>query len=186
MAGATHNVTQLLDAWSNGDSTALDKLLPLVYSELRHLAQSYLRQERPGHTLQPSALVNEAYLRLVDQSVPDWRNRSHFFGVAAKLMRDILVDHARRHRATKRHGGRKVTLDEAMAKSEDRTADLIALDDALTELQSFDPRKAKMVELRFFVGLSVEETARALDVSVATVHRNIKVAETWLYRKLHP
>lgn len=182
---SAHQITQLLVDWRSGDNAALNKLTPLVYTELRRLAESYLRNERPGHTLQPTALVHEAYLRLVDQSLPGWNCRSHFFGVAGQLMRQILVDSARRHRSTKRGGGRKVPLYESIAISTDRNADLIELDDGLRELERIDPRKARIVELRFFAGLSVEETAQAMDVSVATVHREVKMAETWLYHRLN-
>jgi len=181
---SSQQVTQLLMDWSNGDGEALNKLTPLVYRELHHLAKTYLRQERAEHTLQPTALVHEAYLRLVDQSLPDWKSRSHFFGVAAQLMRQILVDSARERRAAKRDGGRQVTLSDSMAVVENGNLDVIALDEALRELERIDPRKSKIVELRFFAGLTVEETARMIEVSVATVHREIKMAETWLYRRL--
>jgi RNA polymerase sigma factor (TIGR02999 family) len=186
MSQATHDVTQLLTDWSNGDNKALDRLTPLVYAELRRLANHYLRREQVNHTLQPTALVHEAYLRLVDQSVPDWKNRSHFFGVAAKLMRQILVDHARGQRAAKRDGGHQVPLSDTIAIAKDRSADLVELDGALNELERIDARKTRIVELRFFAGLSVEETARVMDLSVATVYRETRMAETWLYRKLSP
>jgi RNA polymerase sigma factor (TIGR02999 family) len=172
--------------WNDGDSTALEKLTPLVYSELKRLAEGYLRQERSGHTLEPTALVHEAYIRLVDQSAPNWKSRSHFFGVAAQLMRQILVDSARQFRAAKRGGGHRVTLTEAVAETKAQSVDLIALDDALKELELVDPRKTRIVELRFFAGLTVEETARILDVSDATIHRETKMAETWLYSRLNP
>lgn len=186
MSQPAQEVTQLLVDWKNGDSTALAKLTPLVYAELRRLADYYLRKEAAGHTLQPTALVHEAYLRLVDQSLPDWKNHSHFFGVAAQLMRQILVDHARRRGAIKRDGGRKVMLNENIAIGQGHSVDVIALDSALEELGRIDPRKTKIVELRFFAGLSVEETAQAIEASVATVHRELKMAETWLYRRLNP
>jgi RNA polymerase sigma factor (TIGR02999 family) len=186
MSEPAHQVTQLLADWTNGDRAALDRLTPLVYAELRRLAAGYLRQERAGHTLQPTALVHEAYIRLIDQANPDWKNRSHFFAVAAQLMRQILVDHARLHRAVKRDGGRKVPLSDTMAVIKGRNTDLIELDDALRELEGIDPRKTRIVELRFFAGLTVEETAQAMEVSIATVHRELKVAETWLYRRLNP
>ena len=186
MSQATHDVTQLLTDWSNGDNKALDRLTPLVYAELRRLANHYLRREQVNHTLQATALVHEAYLRLVDQSVPDWKNRSHFFGVAAKLMRQILVDHARAQRAAKRDGGHQVPFSDTIAIAKDRSADLVELDGALNELERIDARKTRIVELRFFAGLSVEETARVMDLSVATVYRETRMAETWLYRKLSP
>lgn len=184
LSESSHQVTQLLMAWRDGDDSALNQLTPLVYAELRRLAEGYLRRERPAHTLQATALVHEAYLRLVDQTLPGWNCRSHFFGVAAQIMRQILVDYARHHRAGKRDGGRKVPLLESIAITTDRCADLIALDEALVDLERIDPRKARIVELRFFAGLSVEETAQAMDVSVPTVHREVRMAETWLYHKL--
>jgi RNA polymerase sigma-70 factor, ECF subfamily len=183
---STEQVSRLLMDWSNGDRAALDELTPLVYAELRRLAASYLRQERPDHTLQPTALVHEAYIRLVSQSLPDWKNRSHFFGVAAQLMRQILVDYARRRRSAKRDGGLKISLSPALAGTNNRSDGLIELDAALTDLEHVDPRKARIVELRFFAGLTVDETADAIELSVATVHREIKMAETWLYRRLNP
>jgi RNA polymerase sigma-70 factor (ECF subfamily) len=186
MPDSAHQVTELLIRWSNGDHGALDQLTPLVYEELRDLARSYLRRESPGQSLQPTALVHEAYIRLVDQSLPDWKNRAHFFGVAARVMRQILVDQARNHHALKRDGGRQVEMDDAVALTDDRSAELLALDEALRTLESFDTRKAKIVELRFFAGLTVEETASALEISPATVHREVRLAETWLYRKLRP
>ena len=167
----TQEVTQLLVKLSDGDRSALDSLLPLVYDELRRLADRYLRRERSDHTLQATALVNEAYLRLVDQNVP-WQNRAHFFGVAAEMMRRILVDHARSHQAQKRgSGGVKLSLDEAINMSDERATDLIALDEALNALAEFDPQKSRIVELRFFAGLSIEETARVLGIGTATVIR---------------
>jgi RNA polymerase sigma factor (TIGR02999 family) len=175
----THEVTLLLAEWAKGNQKALDELTPLVYKELRRLAASYLRKERQGHTLQPTALVHEAYLRLVDQSSPNWENRSHFYGVAARLMRQILVDHARRKQADKRVG-LKVPLEEGVSFQEDRIQDLVALDVGLTALEKMDPRKCKAVELRYFGGLSMEETARALDVSAETVRRDLRMAEAWL------
>lgn len=180
----TQEVTQLLFKISHGDRTALDELLPLVYDELRRLADRYLRRERSDHTLQATALVNEAYLRLVDQNVP-WQNRAHFFGVAAEMMRRILVDHARSHQAQKRgSGGVKLSLDEAINMSDERATDLISLDDALTALAEFDPQKSRIVELRFFAGLSIEETARVLGVGTATVIRQWRMAKAWLYREV--
>jgi RNA polymerase sigma factor (TIGR02999 family) len=180
-----HEITLLLGRWGAGDRQALDRLMPVVYSELKHLAAVYLNGERQGHTLQPTALVHEAYLRLVDQSLPNWQNRSHFFGVAAQLMRQILVDHARHHQAAKRDGGQRVPMSDTVAISQDRTTDLLALDEALIDLAQLDPRKAKIIELRFFAGLSVEETAMMLDVSAPTIHREAKMAETWLYCRLN-
>ena len=186
MPESAERVTRLLIDWSKGDKTALSELTPLVYAELRRLAATYLRQERPDHTLQPTALVHEAYIRLVSQSLPDWKNRSHFFGVAAQLMRQILVDYARQRGSAKRDGGLKIPLSPMLAATNDRGAGLIALDDALNDLERVDPRKARIVELRFFAGLTVDETANVIDVSVATVHREVKLAETWLYRRLNP
>lgn len=179
-------VTQLLIEWGNGSKEALDLLTPLVYTELRNLAESYLRRERDAATLQATALVHEAYLRLVAQDLPDWQSRAHFFGVAAQLMRQILVDHARKHLSSKR-GGRAVRVDlsDAVSFAAERSADLVALDDALRTLSSFDERKSRVVELRFFGGLSVEETAQSLGISVATVGREQRLAQAWLYSELH-
>jgi RNA polymerase sigma-70 factor, ECF subfamily len=175
-------VTRLLKDWSSGDSTALDQLIPIVYEELRAVAARYLRRERQDHTLQPTALVNEAYLRLIDQKQVQWQNRAHFIGVAAQMMRRILVDHAKNHNRAKRGGGaRKVSLDEAVALSEERADDLVELDEALTALEAFDERKSRVVEMRYFGGLSVEETAEVLSVSVITVARDWKLAKAWLY-----
>jgi RNA polymerase sigma factor (TIGR02999 family) len=180
----TQEVTQLLAKLSSGDRTALDELLPLVYDELRRLADRYLRRERSDHTLQATALVNEAYLRLVDQNVP-WQNRAHFFGVAAEMMRRILVDHARSHQAQKRgSGGVKLSLDEAINMSDERAADLISLDEALNALAQFDPQKSRIVELRFFAGLSIEETAKVLGIGTATVIRQWRMAKAWLYHEV--
>lgn len=180
----TQEVTQLLAKLSDGDRSALDDLLPLVYDELRRLADRYLRRERSDHTLQATALVNEAYLRLVDQNVP-WQNRAHFFGVAAEMMRRILVDHARSHQAQKRgSGGIKLSLDEAINMSDERATDLISLDDALNALAEFDPQKSRIVELRFFAGLSIEETAKVLGIGTATVIRQWKMAKAWLYHEV--
>jgi len=163
----------------------MDLLTPLVYNELRRLAERYLRNERSAATLQPTALVHEAYLRLVAQSMPDWESRAHFFGVAAHLMRQILVDHARKHRSAKRGGGvDKLSIDEIIGLGTDKPADIIALDDALKTLAEIDERKAKVIELRFFGGLSVEETAVALGVSPATIGREQRLAEAWLHREL--
>jgi RNA polymerase sigma factor (TIGR02999 family) len=179
----SHEVTRLLGEWASGSPQALQELTPLVYGELRKLAAGYLRKERPDHTLQPTALVHEAYLRLVDQQNPSWRNRSHFYGVAARLMRQILVDHARRQQAGKR-AGVKVSLEETVTFAQERSADLIALDGSLSALEKFDARKCRAVELRYFGGFSTEEIARTLDVSPATVKRDLRMAETWLYREM--
>jgi RNA polymerase sigma factor (TIGR02999 family) len=179
----SHEVTRLLAEWTNGNRQALDDLTPLVYRELRRLAASCLRRERQDHTLQPTALVHEAYLRLVDQKNPSWQSRSHFFGVAARLMRQILVDHARKRQAGKR-AGQKVLLDEAMGLRDERSLDLIALDTGLNALEKLDPRKCQAVELRYFAGLSMDEIAQALDVSPVTVRRDLRMAEAWLHRQI--
>jgi RNA polymerase sigma factor (TIGR02999 family) len=180
-----NEITQLLRKWSEGDRAALNELMPVVYQELRKLAGGYLRGEKPGHTLQPTALINEAYLRLVKQDFPEWQSRKHFYGVAAQLMRQILVEHARARATAKRgDGAQKISLDEAPAFSQERAADLVALDDALTALADFDERKARVVELRYFGGLSVEEVAGALDISVATVGREMRMAQAWLRREM--
>ena len=181
---SSHEVTRLLLDWANGDKQALDQLTPLVYRELRQLAASCLGRERADHTLQPTALVHEAYLRLVDQKTATWQSLSHFYGVAARLMRQILVDHARRRQAGKR-GGRKVSLEEAAASMEhERGADLVALDGALEALEKIDPRKCRAIELHYFGGLSMEETARALDISPVTVRRDMRAAEAWLCSRM--
>lgn len=178
-------VTGLLVAWSEGDRAALDRLLPLVEGELRLLAHRYLRRERPGHTLQTTALVHEAYLRLVDQKRTQWRNRAHFFGIAASLMRRILIDHARRIAYAKRGGGAPhVALDEACVVGAERAAELVALDDALAALARVDERKARVVELRYFGGLTAEETAEVLGVHVDTVGREWRRARMFLRREL--
>ena len=178
-------VTQLLVAWGGGDSAALDELMPLVYEELRRLAHQCMRRERPGHTLQTSALVNEACLRLVDQKNIHWQDRAHFLGIAARLMRQVLVDYARKRRYAKRGGdARRVSLDEAMIISEERAADVVVLDEALKSLAEIDPRKSQIVELRFFGGLSIEETAAVLKVSPGTVMREWTLAKAWLRREM--
>jgi RNA polymerase sigma-70 factor, ECF subfamily len=179
----THEVTRLLAEWAKGDAQALDELTPLVYRELRQLAASCLRKERQGHTLQPTALVHEAYLRLVDQESPSWQNRSHFFGVAARLMRQILVDHARRKQAGKR-AGQKVSLEEAVIFQPELSRDLIALDSGLNALEKLDPRKCKVVELHYFGGLSMDEIAQTLGVSTVTVRRDMRMAEAWLHHQM--
>ena len=177
-----HEVTRLLIRLTEGEGAVLDDLLPLVYAELRRLAASYLRRERAGHTLQPTALVHEAYLRLIDQTQVHWQNRAHFFGVAAQMMRRILVDHARSQQAEKRGGDyQKLSLDENIDVSGERAADLVALDEALERLAEIDPAKSRVVELRFFGGLSVEETAQVLGVSAPTVKRQWRMAKAWLY-----
>jgi RNA polymerase sigma-70 factor, ECF subfamily len=183
-SSATHEVTRLLGEWAKGNPLAFEQLTPLVYRELRRLAASYLRKEREGHTLQPTALVHEAYLRLVEPSQqPDWQSRSHFYGVAARLMRQILVDHARRKHANKR-AGFKIPLEEAVTFAHNRSPALMALDASLIELEKFDPRKCKAVELRYFGGLSSQEIAQALGISEVTVRRDLRMAEAWLYREM--
>lgn len=182
---STPGVTQLLLAWNQGDQTALERLIPLVTEELRRLAQHYMGGERPGHLLQTTALVNEAYLRLVDSSQVRWQNRAHFFAVSAQLMRRILVDFARSRQRLKRGGeALQVSLAEALIVPQERGADLLALDEALGSLALVDARKAQVVELRFFGGLSVEETAEVLSVSVDTVMRDWKTSKVWLLREL--
>jgi len=183
---APEDVTQLLIDWKNGNKAAVDALTPLVYAELRRLAAHYLVDERSAATLQPTALVAEAYIRLVSQAMPDWECRSHFFGVAAHLMRQILVDHARKHRSAKRGSGVKnQPLEEALRLGTGDNSELLALDDALNLLQKIDERQAKIIELRFFGGFSTEETARSLGISVATVGRDQRMAEAFLYRELN-
>jgi RNA polymerase sigma factor (TIGR02999 family) len=181
---SSQEVTRLLIAWRQGEQAALDELIPLVYGELRRIAAHYLRRERRGHTLQTSALVNEAFLRLVDQTV-DWRNRAQFFGIAARMMRQILVDHAR-HRGRAKRGGEQVqvALDEALDVAQTPDADLVALDEALTALAQFDPQQSRVVELRYFGGLTIAETAEVLGVSDSTVEREWNLARTWLLREL--
>lgn len=178
-------VTQLLVAWSDGDQAARDELMPLVYEELRRLAHKYMRRERPVHTLQTSALLNEAYLRLVDQKNIQWQGRAHFFGIAARVMRQVLVDYARTRRYAKRGGdARRVSLDEAMIVSTERANEVVALDEALKTLAEIDSRQSQIVELRFFGGLSIEETAEILAVSPGTVMRDWTLAKAWLRRAL--
>jgi RNA polymerase sigma factor (TIGR02999 family) len=182
--GDAKPVTELLLAWGRGDETARDELVGAVYAELRRRAGAYLRRERPGHTLQPTALVNEVYLRLVDQKSVRWESRSQFFGLAAQLMRRILVDHARSRRAGKRGGGlMPVTFDEELA-GPGAGVDVAALDDALVALAALDPRQGRVVELRYFGGLSIEETAEVLGLSAATVKREWTMARAWLHREL--
>lgn len=185
MTPSPESITQLLIEWRDGDEKALDRLIPLVYEELNRLAHRYMRRERPGHSFQTNDLVNEAYLRLVDHKGMRWQNRAHFYAVAAQAMRRILVDRARLRASVKR-GGRvqMVDLDEANTKSEEQAAGLVALDDALVELAALDPRKVKIVEMRYFGGMSVEETAEALEVSAVTVMRDWSTAKAWLLRSL--
>jgi len=182
---STQEITQLLVAWNNGDEAALEQLTPLVQAELRRLAKRFMGGERQGHILQTTALVNEAFLRLIDWENVEWRNRSHFFGLAAQIMRRILVDYARARRREKRGGDAlHVSLSEAANVAQEQRADLEALDDALKTLEKLDPRQARVVELRFFAGLSLEETAEVLKVSLSTVRRDWSLAEAWLFREL--
>ena len=181
----THGLTQLLIDWSNGDQSAFDKLMPLIDEELRRLAHRYMSRERAGHTLQTTALVNEAFVRLVNRKNVNWQNRAHFFGLAAQLMRTILVDHARSHACAKRGGGAfKLELDDALVVSQKKASEVIALDDALKELARLDPQQSRIVELRFFGGLTVEETAEVLHLSPATIKREWSTAKAWLYHEL--
>jgi RNA polymerase sigma-70 factor (ECF subfamily) len=181
----SREVNHLLDEWSRGDRQALDALMPLVHDELHKLARNYVAQERPGHSLQATALVNEVYLRLVGERRMQWQSRAHFIGVAAHLMRFILVDHCRRKNYQKRGGGAaRVTFDESLPLTLDRSGELMALDEALQKLSVQDERKGRIVELRYFGGLSIEETAEALSVSVATVTRDWRLARAWLQREL--
>ena len=184
-APSQQEVTQLLQAWGRGEESALEQLIPVVHQELRRLARRYMAGERPDHTLQTTELVNEAYLRLVDSQRVKWQDRAHFFAVSAQLMRRILVDSTRRRRHLKRGGGaQRVTLSEGMAVSLPPGEDLLALDEALSELSKVDCRKGRLVELRFFGGLSVKEAAEVLNVSERTVHRDWRLARTWLAREL--
>ena len=178
------SITKLLLAWNGGDQAALDRLMPLVHDELRRLAHRYMRGERSGHPLQTTALVNEAYVRLIDWKNAKWENRAHFFGVSAQLMRRILVDFARKRPSKKAAAMRQVSLEEAFIVSDERDSDLVALDEALTELAKFDERKARIVELKFFGGLSVEEIAEVIGVSGVTVMREWQKAKAWLYVQL--
>jgi RNA polymerase sigma factor (TIGR02999 family) len=184
-ARESSDVTQILAQWERGDQGALERLVPLVYEELRRIAARYLRSERSSHTLQTTALVHEAYLRLVDENRIRWQSRAHFFGVAAKLIRNILVDHARTHNAAKRGAGAPMLqLEEAFAVSGEMDADIVAVDDALSALAKIDEQQARIVELRFFGGLTIEETAEALQISPATVKRDWILAKTWIYKEL--
>jgi RNA polymerase sigma-70 factor (ECF subfamily) len=184
MASENQNVTELLKKWSDGDAAALEELTPMIYAELHRLARSYMRRERDGHTLQTTALVNEAYLRLIDWKAVKWENRAHFFGVSANLMRKILVDFARRRPKSKDGKMQQISLDEAFDIAAKKPADLVALDEALNKLAEWDERKAKIVEMKFFGGLSVEETAEVLKISGVTVMREWSRAKAWLYREL--
>ena len=173
----THDVTRLLGDWARGDQQALEQLIPLVYGELRQIAASYLWKERQGHTLQPTAVVHEAYIRLVHQKNPQWEDRKHFFGVAARLMRQVLVEHARRR-------GRRVSLESALSFQPERSRDVVVLDSCLNELEKLDPRKCKAIELRYFAGLSMDEISQTLDVSPVTVRRDLRMAEAWLNHEM--
>ena len=178
-------VTQLLVDWGNGNQAALDRLMPVVYTELRQLAHWYMRRERPDHTMQTTALIHEAYLRLVDQNQVRWQHQAHFFGIAARLMRQILIEHARSRTRAKRGGGvGTISLDEAAIVSQARATELLALDDALERLATIAPRKSRVVELRFFGGLSVEEAAIVLNVAPNTVLRDWRLAKAWLHREI--
>jgi RNA polymerase sigma factor (TIGR02999 family) len=182
---ASPPVTALLQAWSAGDRTALDRLVPIVHAELRRLARRYMRQERAGHTLQTTALIHEAYIRLVDAQGVNWQNRAHFFGISARVMRQVLVDFARRRGYQKRGGGeQRVPFDEALLVAETPDQDLVALDEALTALAVVDPRKSRAIELRFFGGVSIDEAALLLEVSPETVKRDCRLAKAWLLRWL--
>ena len=185
MAVSPHEVTQLLQRWRNGDKAALDKLTPLVYDELHRLAHQYISRERPGHTLQTTALVNEAYVRLVEQKDVKWENRAHFFAVSAQVMRHILVDYARQHSSEKRGGFfQPVTLGDVLVVSRERAAELVGLDEAMQALNEIHPRRSKVVELRYFGGLNNTEAAAVLKVSEATIQRDWRFAKAWLYREL--
>jgi len=183
-AASPQEVTRLLAAWSDGDEAALEQLVPIIHAELRRLARHYLKRERPGHTLQTSALVNEAYVRLINWKTARFESRAHFFGVSAQLMRRILVDFARRRPRVQGDSVRHVSLEEALRVAAEPDADLVALDEALVELAQLDPRKARIVELRFFGGMSVDETAEFLGISAATALREWNKAKAWLYREL--
>ena len=178
------NITAILQSWDSDPQAAIGQLTPLLYSELRKLAASYLRRERPNHTLQPTALINEAYLRLLDQPTPVWKDRAHFFGVAARIMRQILVDFARQYRAAKRDGGIQVTLEPGALASLNRSDELLAVDEALEKLRAVDARKCQVIELRYFGGLTREEIAEALGLTIPTVKRDLTLGEAWLRRAL--
>ena len=185
MTHPQHSITQLLLAWRNGEKAALDQLIPIVEKELRRLASYYLRRQRKEHTLQTSALVNEAYLRLIDYKDMNWQNRAHFFAMAAQAMRRVLVDHARSYSYLKRGGGvQRVEIEEAVLTAQPKARELIALDDALTDFEKIDPRKSRIVEMRYFAGMSVQETAGVLGISEVTVIREWNAAKRWLLREL--
>lgn len=182
---APNEISQLLDEWSHGNQAALDRLYPLVYDELRRMAHRYMSRERKGHTLQTTALINEAYLRLVEQKHVQWANRAHFFGISAQIMRRILIDHARRYEYSKRGGGtQKVSLEEVAVVAKERSRELLAVDEALTRLGEIDPRRSQVVELRFFGGLTNDEIAALLKISANTVTRDWNLARAWLYQEL--
>jgi RNA polymerase sigma factor (TIGR02999 family) len=186
VSAPAQQVTQLLQQWQEGSNEALEALMPLVYRELKRLAASYLRRERPDHTLQSAALVNEAYLRLIDQNRTRWQNKAHFYGIAAQMMRRILADHARGHNAAKRGAGMpELELDEAVAQTQARSVDLLGLEEALQKLEKLDPQQGRIVELRFFSGLSIEDTANILAISPATVKRDWAAARAWLFREMN-
>lgn len=185
MKASQSEITQLLIRWSGGDKGALDELVPLIYDEVRRLANYYLSRQRPGHTLQATALVNEAFIKLIDMKNVNWQNRAHFFAVAAKIMRNILIDHARSHQRIKRGGGQPITLDDVAVIAQEQASELIALDEALKSLASIDLRKSEIVELRFFGGLTIDETAEVLKVSTPTIQREWRMAKAWLYRELN-
>jgi RNA polymerase sigma factor (TIGR02999 family) len=187
MTSPPEEITQLLIAWNQGDQSARDELMPLIYQELRRLARGYLRRERPNHTLQPTALVHEAFLRLVDQDRVNWQNRAHFFGIAARLMRQILINHAEARMAAKRGGSaERVSLSQVDKVAEGQEVDLIALDEALRNLENIDPLQSRIVELRYFSGLTIEEIAEVMNISTATVKREWSTARAWLRRELNP
>lgn len=180
-----HDVTKILRDWNEGDPNAPERLMPLVYDEMRRLARTFLSRERDSHTLQPTALVNEAYLRLVDQTRVNWQNRAHFYGIASRMMRRVLIDHARAHATEKRGGGTiRLSIDDVQVSLEERATSFVALDDAMKRLEQMDERKCKVVEMRFFGGLSDEEIAEVLGVTTRTVLRDWKTARLWLYREL--
>lgn len=184
--GPSNDVTDLLARWRSGERQALDLLVPIVYDELRKLARHYIERERPGHTLQTTALVHEAYVRLVGQHPPEWKSRAHFYGVAARLMRQVLVDHARANRAEKRGGGLpKLALDDDVARSYGSDIDLLVLDNALQSLTELNPQQAQIVELRFFSGLTIEDTSEVMGISPASVKRSWTAARAWLYREMN-